>query len=152
MGIPIFNGELILTKVCTAEEFEKYYELRWKKLRAPWNQPKGSELDEFENSSIHLMICDKNRNPVAIGRAHFNSDEEAQIRFMAVDDNWQKKGLGSIILQELEKAIKQAGRKYIVLNSRDSAIGFYEKHGFRLIKKTKLLFGSIPHHIMRKDL
>ena len=32
----------------TAEEFDAYYNLRWMVLRAPWNQPTGSEKDEYE--------------------------------------------------------------------------------------------------------
>ena len=32
----------------TKNDFIKYYYLRWKLLRKPHNQPKGSELDELE--------------------------------------------------------------------------------------------------------
>jgi N-acetylglutamate synthase-like GNAT family acetyltransferase len=141
-----------ITSPTTAEEFERYYELRWRMLRKPWDQPRGSEKDDKENSSVHIMICDENNNIIGIGRAHFNSPDEAQVRFMAVEEGYQKKGIGSIILNELEKKIIEYKAKYIVLNARDTAIPFYKKHLYYEVKQTISLFGTIPHHIMRKDL
>jgi N-acetylglutamate synthase-like GNAT family acetyltransferase len=135
----------------TNEEFERYYDLRWRMLRAPWNQPKGTEKDPIEDIAFPIMVCEVDGIPIGVGRVHFNSDDEAQIRSMAVEPGWQKKGIGSIIMNELERIAKEKGAKYVVLNARDTAIPFYEKHGYRLIEKTITLFGTIPHHIMRKD-
>ena len=39
----------------TPEDFEKYFELRWRILRKPWNQPRGSEVDMEEDFSYHIM-------------------------------------------------------------------------------------------------
>jgi GNAT superfamily N-acetyltransferase len=136
----------------TEEEFKKYYNLRWRMLRKPWDQPEGSEKDDKEGSSVHLMLCDEEDRILAIGRAHFNSPDEAQIRFMAVEEGYQKKGLGGIILKELEKRIIEIGAKYIILNARDTAIPFYKKHLYYEVKQTVSLFGAVPHHRMRKDL
>lgn len=143
---------LRITSPVTEQEFEKYYDLRWRMLRKPWDQPAGSEKDDLEASSIHIMVCDDNNNIVGIGRAHFNSDVEAQVRFMAVEEGYQKMGIGGMVLTELEKRIKERGASCIVLNARDTAIPFYQKHGYLEVKKTVTLFGSIPHHIMKKDI
>ena len=48
-----------ITEPASAEEFEQYYELRWKILRAPWNQVRCSERDDDDKSSTHLMVLDK---------------------------------------------------------------------------------------------
>jgi len=144
--------KLKITLPQTEGQFEKYYDLRWRMLRKPWDQPKGSEKDERENSSFHVMVCDENDKILGIGRAHFNSAAEAQVRFMAVEEGFQKMGIGSMVLNELEKIVKEKGASYIILNSRDTAIPFYKKHGYREVQKTVTLFGSIPHHIMRKDI
>ena len=89
---------------------------------------------------------------VQCDRAHFNSDEEAQIRYMAVEEEWQGKGVGTMILEYLEEKIKEKGAKYIVLNARDIAIKFYEKHGYEIVKEAHVLFDTIPHYKMRKIL
>jgi ribosomal protein S18 acetylase RimI-like enzyme len=136
----------------TEEEFKNYYDLRWRMLRKPWDQPVGSEKDDKESTSIHIMVCDEGNKIVGIGRAHFNTSEEAQVRFMAVEEGYQKMGIGSIVLAELERRISEKGAKYIILNSRDTAIPFYKKHLYYEVKQTISLFGTIPHHKMRKDL
>jgi GNAT superfamily N-acetyltransferase len=146
------SEKIIITSPRSPEEFKMYYDLRWRKLRKPWDQPEGSEKDTLEDTAYHIMACLNDRIPIGIGRLHLNSPHEAQIRFMAVEDGYQKKGIGSLIIKELERIALEAGASYIVLNSRDTAIPFYEKHGYNNINQTLTLFGSIPHHVMRKDL
>ncbi len=143
---------MIITQPITPEEFERYYDLRWRILRAPWDQPKGSEKDDKEEASIHVIVCEVDRIPVGIGRAHFNSDDEAQIRYMAVEENQRGKGIGALVLNELEKKSKEKGAEFIILNARDTAVKFYEKHGYKITKQSHTLFGSIPHFEMRKIL
>ncbi len=135
----------------TKKEYEKYYDLRWRILRKPWNQPKESEKDDLEKQSTHLMACEKGK-PLGVGRVHFNSSKEAQIRYMAVEEDLQGKGVGTMILKALEKSAKRKGADHIVLNARESAVGFYKKHGYRIVGKAYTLFGVIPHYEMRKKL
>ncbi len=135
----------------TKKEYEKYYDLRWRILRKPWNQLKGSEKDELEGQSVHLMAYEKGKL-LGVGRVHFNSSKKAQIRYMAVEEDLQRKGVGTRILQELEKRAERKGADHIVLNARESAIGFYKSHGYRLLGKAHTLFGVIPHYKMRKRL
>ncbi len=135
----------------TKKEYEKYYDLRWKILRKPWSQTKGSEKDDLEEQSIHLMAWEKGK-PLGVGRVHFNSSKEAQVRYMAVEEDLQGKGVGTMILKALEKNAKRKGADYIVLNARESAVDFYKKHGYRIVGRSHTLFGVIPHYEMRKKL
>ncbi len=143
---------MLVTEPTSEKDFELYYDLRWRILRAPWKQQKGSEKDELENKSIHVMVCNEDRIPIGVGRAHFNSIEEAQIRYMAVEEGWQGKGIGGMLLSYLEKKIKMKGAKFIVLNARDNAVKFYQKHNYKIIKEAHTLFGIIPHYEMKKVL
>ena len=43
---------MIVRAPSTEKEFERYRDLRWGILRAPWNQPKGSEVDELESKAF----------------------------------------------------------------------------------------------------
>ena len=88
----------------TPEQFEQYYDLRWRILRAPWRQPRGSEKDELENDSIHLMVSDNDNRVIGVGRLHLNSPKQAQIRFMAVETDYQREGIGSKLLLALEES------------------------------------------------
>ncbi len=137
----------------TREDFRRYYYLRWKILRKPWNQPKGSEIDDnLEDKSIHLMICVENGRPIGVARLHFNNCEEAQIRYMAVDHDFQRKGVGTMLLKELERRAKNRGSRYIILNARENAVGFYKKNGYTIIGESYILFDTIHHFKMKKNL
>lgn len=142
---------MIIKSPQTRQEFFDYYDLRWRILRAPWNQPKGSEQDELEGQAIHIIAVEENKI-VGCGRAHFNSNIEAQIRYMAVENEWQGKGIGKMILDELEKRVIEKGAKKIVLHARESVVKFYEKNGYNIVKRSHTLFGSIPHYLMEKEI
>ena len=137
----------------TSEEFKKYYNLRYEILRKPWGQPSGSERDEGEETSIHRMIIDKKTGTaLAVGRIQFNSTHEAQIRYMAVADDLQGKGLGSQIISALEDVARAKGIQRIILSARGNALQFYRNNGYEILKKTHLLFGDIQHWLMVKEL
>ena len=137
----------------TSEEFKKYYNLRYEVLRKPWGQPPGSERDEEEETSIHRMIIDNTTgNALAVGRLQFNSEDEAQIRYMAVADDLQGKGLGSQIISALENVARGKGIQRIILSARGNALQFYKSNGYAIVEKTHLLFGEIQHWLMDKEL
>ena len=136
----------------TRDEFRRYYELRWKILRAPWNQPRGSEQDEREQSSHHLMIMGDNHTVIAVGRLHFNSVRVAQIRYMAVAVDQQRKGIGTRLMAALEQRAVELGAACVVIDARESALRFYRKQGYEPQGPGHTLFNSIAHVKMRKGL
>ena len=137
----------------SSAEFEQYYNLRYEVLRKPWLQPKGSEKDDGDKSSIHRMIIDEsNGEAVAVGRLQFNTSEEAQIRYMAVSGNYQLKGYGNIIVKTLEDIALNKGIRNIILQSRENALKFYWKNGYEIIEKSYLLFDEIQHWLMVKKI
>ena len=142
---------LIASPSCEAE-FEAYYELRWKLLRFPWNRPRGSEQDDRENDSIHLMAVTEYATVVGVGRLHFNSISEAQIRYMGVLPARQRQGIGTRILAALEDRAQQLGASVIRLNARETALGFYLRHGYSPTGAGKMLFNRIAHVRMKKGL
>ena len=135
----------------SASDFNNYYLLRWELLRKPWNQIKGSEKDEQEEISVHRMAIINNK-VIAVGRLHFIDKTTAQIRYMAVDKNFEKQGIGKAIYSSLEEAARNKNIKLMILNAREMAIGFYQKLGFTLTRKTYLLFNEIQHFEMQKHL
>lgn len=135
----------------TPEEWLAYYDLRWRVLRSPWHQPKGSEKDELEDHAVHRMIFDDN-HVIAIGRLHFLDDATAQIRYMAVNPDYEKQGLGKQILHSLEQAAKQQPINKILLHAREDATGFYEKQGYTCIKPSHTLYDEIKHFLMEKKI
>ena len=145
--------KIIILNPTTSEEFRKYYNLRYEILRKPWGLSKGSERDEEEETSIHRMaVDDKTGDALAVGRLQLNSIDEAQIRYMAVADEFQDQGLGSQIISALEDAACRQGIKRMILQARCNSLQFYKNNGYEIVEKTYLLFDEIQHWLMSKEL
>ncbi len=143
---------MLIVEPASPGEFEQYYALRWKILREPWQQPRGSERDPQDEDSTHLMLVDDRHRITGVGRLHFNTIREAQIRYMAIDIMHQRKGLGSRLLEALESRARELGAARIVLDAREAALGFYRKHGYAVQGEGHVLFERIAHVRMVKQL
>lgn len=140
----------------TEEEFEQYYQLRWLILRAPWQQPNGSEKDSIEENCIHFISLQQQKNQqkevIGVARLQFNTIDEAQIRYMAVNPLYERKGIGRQLMASMEQRAAESGYKKIKLDAREMAIGFYQLCGYKITKKSYLLFDEIQHYTMEKIL
>ena len=142
----------VISQPDTEKEYEQYYHLRWQLLRAPWNQAEGSEVDDIEDQCFHVMAVDEINNVIAVARLQFNSNTEAQIRYMAVAREHERKGIGRELVNVMEQYAQNSSCKKIVLHAREPAIGFYQKLGYKVIEKSYLLFDEIQHFRMIKEL
>ncbi|MDN3653725.1 bifunctional GNAT family N-acetyltransferase/hotdog fold thioesterase [Thalassotalea ponticola] len=133
-------------------QFEAYYQLRYCQLRQAWQQPVGSELDDLEQQAVHRMVVDQCDRVVGVGRVHKVGVDKANIRFMAVDDAHQGKGLGAKLLTALEQAAAERGVSTIELQARENALDFYRNCGYQILAKSHLLYGQIQHYKMQKTI
>ena len=133
------------------EEWENYLMFRWEILRKPLGMSKDSLSDSIEDKSFHLMGIDDEEKVIASGRVHFNCENEAQIRYMAVDDSFKRKGVGTEIVKELENYAQSKGAIIMILNARENAISFYLSLGYEEVGPYQSDTG-IPHKTMKKNL
>jgi len=133
----------------SSEEFKEYDLFRWEILRKPIGKSIESLKDEYEDSSYHLIGVIDNKI-IACGRLHFNNAYEAQIRYMAIDEHYQRKGIGVKVIELLEAEAKKKQINKIVLNARDHVIEFYAKSGYKAVRKYEGSDTGIPHTTMEK--
>ncbi|MBZ5601698.1 MAG: GNAT family N-acetyltransferase [Acidobacteriia bacterium] len=143
--------EIELREPASPPEWDLYYDLRWRVLRERWTQVRETGRDEHESNAFHLTAWIEGKL-AGTGRLHFNSRDEAQVRFMAVEEIYARQGIGSRILDALEAHAREHHARRIVLNARESAVDFYRAHGYRLVDQSATLFDSIVHWRMQKDL
>jgi len=74
-----------------------------------------------------------------------------RLRQMAVQKNKQGMGIGESMMSFAENIARDKGYKIIMMHARDTAIGFYEKYGYK-IKGDEFIELNIKHHIMEKKL
>ena len=134
-----------------SEEFKNYDLFRWEILRKPIGKSIESLKDEYEDSSYHLIGVIDNKI-IACGRLHFNNAYEAQIRYMAIDEHFQRKGVGVKVIELLEAEAKKKQINKIVLNARNHVIEFYKKSGYKAVRKYEGSDTGIPHTTMEKIL
>lgn len=76
---------------------------------------------------------------------------KAKIRQMTVAPEYQKQGIGRLLLENIERELKQRGVTSVELDARSTAIGFYEKLGY-VGEGVEFIAVSIPHLRMVKSL
>lgn len=134
------------------EEWEEYYDLRYRILREPLGQPRGSERNDADLTGIHFALFEEDRI-LAIARLDSNEDAfTMQVRFVAVEENQQGKGLGKAIMLATHEAAKQLGMNRIMLHARENAVEFYYSLGYTMLEKSHNLFGLVQHYKMEKEL
>jgi GNAT superfamily N-acetyltransferase len=149
-------SKIVIKAPETSTDWLAYYQLRWQLLRQPWGQPLGSEQDEWETTAWHRMCILSEANNVkkvvGVGRLHLQTPQQGQIRYMAVDKLFQRKRIGSALLESLQEQALRLGVEKLVLNSRESAVNFYERHGYTCLSPSHCLYGEIQHYEMEKVL
>ena len=133
------------------KEFEEYDLFRWKILRKPIGKTIETLKDKFDKDSFHIIGL-YNKVIIASGRVHFNNDDEAQIRYMAVDNAFRTKGIGKEVLKILEEYIKKNNAKKIVLNARNDVIKFYKNSNYLIVEEYLGSDTGIPHTKMEKKI
>ena len=143
--------DFVIKQPESPDEFKSYFNLRYRILRAPWGEPEGSEVDDIEDQCFHIMATN-NMKAVGVGRLQFNSALEAQIRYMAVEKEYEGNGIGRMLVNALEQQARNKNMCTVILDAREPAVGFYQKLGYSIEKKSYLLFDKIQHYRMVKRL
>jgi len=132
-------------------EWDAYYDLRYRVLRKPLNQVRGSEKNDGDTTGIHFALYE-NRILKAIARLDRHDDTTAQVRFVAVESTEQGKGYGRLIMEATEQHAAAEGNMKMILHARDYAVDFYLRLGYTLIEPSHKLFGVLQHFLMEKSL
>lgn len=98
----------------------------------------------FKNKLIGVATFLKNSNPV------FSEKEQYQLRGMAVLKEFQKKGLGKLLLLKGEQQLMQKS-DLIWLNGRERAVNFYKSNGYSAVGEPFLIENIGLHCIMVKN-
>lgn len=110
------------------------------------NVPEELEWDEFDDISIHFLVTQDDQ---LIACARLKPD--GQIGRMAVLASHRNQGTGSSLLKfVLQQAVKTKLDK-VYLHAQETAISFYEKHGFTAVGDI-FYEANIPHREMLKKI
>ena len=132
------------------KEYKQMVDLRYEILRKPLHL--SFEKHELEKEKHDILIGafeeEKMLGCCLLTRIDKNS---VRLRQMAVQNNLQGKGIGAAMMNFAENVARDAGYKKMVMHARKTAIGFYEKFGYK-VSGGEFIELSIPHYIMDKKL
>lgn len=135
----------------TTEEWNQYYDLRYRILRKPWNQPFESALTPEDKTATHFALFEA-QEIISIARLDQLNAHTAQVRFVATDSHRQQQGFGKRLMLHIENYCLQSNYTTIILEARKNAMPLYLSLGYTITKEGKLLFNEIPHFWMEKHL
>ncbi|MFV4882024.1 MULTISPECIES: GNAT family N-acetyltransferase [Bacillus] len=111
--------------------------------------PEEEEIDQFEDTSEHIVIYDGGQ-PVGAGRWRLKNGH-GKLERICVMKSHRSLGVGAIIMQALEKAAAAKGADSFILHAQTQAVPFYEKQGYRVTSGEEFLDAGIPHLEMIKE-
>jgi len=131
-------------------EYDQMIQLRLDVLRKPLGL--SFSLDELkkEKEDILLGAFEEDRM-LACCVLSPQDNSSIQLRQMAVQNNVQGKGVGATLLRFAENVARDRGFTYMTMHARDSAVSFYEKHGYETTGEP-FFEVTIPHYNMVKKI
>lgn len=109
--------------------YTKSMELRERYLRAPLGLSLDNEDLSVENTQLHFGLFEGDR---LLGSVTFKIVNESllKLRQMVIDENAQGTGLGTMLINDAEEAVKELGYRDVEMAARVAVKGFYEKLGY----------------------
>ena len=117
----------------TRDDFKAYYALRYRVLREPFGYPKGTEKDDYEPISEHFMAISENGEVVGVAKLYEKAEGVGHVSHLAVAPDYQHKGIGHLLLQNMEQRAREKGFKIIGTTARTTASAYFERFGFRVV-------------------
>lgn len=131
-------------------EYGQMIKLRDDILRKPLGLQLHPEELALEKSDILLGAFDEDRILACCILTPIN-EKTLRLRQMAVQNNLQGRGIGASIMSFAENIARDKGFTTLMMHARDSAIGFYEKFGYK-VTGTPFTEVNLPHRLMEKQL
>lgn len=111
-----------------------------------------AEFDEHDTPETKYIVILDDEFPVATCRWYEIDHESVMIGRVVVLPEYRGQKLGFLVMSEAEKWIAELGYKKIVVESRDVAVGFYEKQGY-VADMENIIYGDTFTCIhMEKDI
>jgi len=133
-----------------SKEYSKELELRDEVLRKPLGMSLYDEDLEKEKNDIHIGAF-INHQLIGVLILTPLTASEIKMRQVAVYEAVRSQNVGREMVRFAEEYSKNKGYAIMLLNARKTAVGFYEKLGYKKIGE-EFLEINIPHYKMRKRL
>ncbi len=131
--------------------YDELVKLRDDILRKPLGLEFTAEYLSKEYKMYHLACYTSDMELVGGLVLQPNSEDEIQMRQVAVSEQHQKKGIGTLLVQASEELAIEKGFKLMMMHARETAVPFYERLDYKKYGK-RFTEVKVPHFKMKKEL
>jgi predicted GNAT family N-acyltransferase len=133
-----------------SKEYQQMVALRREVLRKPLGL--SFTADELAKEKDDILIAAFDDDEMLACCLLTKMDNKClRLRQMAVQDNLQGKGIGASMMNFAELIARDKGFRKLIMHARKTAVGFYEKLGYKLVGD-EFIEVTIPHYVMEKKL
>ena len=138
-------------------EAEATHDLRRRVLRDGRPDTAVSFAGDLVPGAFHLGLLDDGGTLVGVvslspePTPHRPGRKALRLRGMAVEPSRQGQGAGSLLLAAAVRRAAQEGYEVVWANGRDTALGFYGRHGWQVVGDGFVTI-DLPHHVILLDL
>ena len=124
-----------LRKVVTPEQWRAMHDIRRATLFAPSRHDESIVYDENHAddrdpaNQCFLLLLDG--RPIGVARLDRRGDDEGVVRLVAIAPDQQRRGHGRAMGELVDAAARSRGMHKLLINAHESAVGFYERTGWR---------------------
>ncbi|TCS94686.1 GNAT family N-acetyltransferase [Hazenella coriacea] len=122
--------ELWLKTVSSPKDLEHAFMVRREVFMLEQKISEEEELDEFDQTAIHLLAF-KDDVPIGTCRMRWINSSIIKAERVAVRKEFRQTGAGRKLMLHLEKVAQQQGAQAIMLNAQVQVVPFYQKLGYQ---------------------
>ncbi|HEX4054987.1 MAG TPA: GNAT family N-acetyltransferase [Tepidisphaeraceae bacterium] len=131
-------------------DVEQVVDLRLAVLRAGLPREAAKFPGDDDPQTVHLA-AKEGGNVIACATIlvnEWNGQRACQLRGMAVDPAYQRRGVGRQILTEVDRVAAEKGVRILWANARKPAAEFYRKYGWEIVSEEFEIPTAGPHFKM----
>ena len=140
-------AQVTVRRVSWEDAFRELRAIRTAVFVVEQGVPEELEWDDLDRQCLHALATSVAGEAVGTGRLL----PDGQIGRMAILSPWRRRGIGSLILQELVAAAIESGHNLVELSAQTHAMEFYRRFGFQGVGGEYLEAG-ICHRRMQLSL
>ena len=140
-----------LIRVLNRVQWEKVCQIRKEVFVEEQGVPLSDEFDKHDQdpNTEHILI-ERDNHPAATGRIRI-VDGKGKLERICVRLSFRKKGLGKLIVENLEAIANEKNTSTVFLHGQTHAEGFYQSLNYQTTSDIFIEDG-IPHIMMEKNL
>lgn len=141
-------------------DLDRIYSIETEVYPVPWSYPFFNMMSKLDETMFIVATEEEEIIGYCVGEIKRMGSIEiplltGHVMNVAVTGSHQKKGVGTILMDEIERIFIEGGADVAYLEVRESntrAQSMYRKRGYRYVRTSKAYYGDEDGYIMMKNL